>query len=380
RRITIALTILTGKPRKAIRIAAIAVFFYPILYPISAMTSFALCSRSVYQQSTLNDWFFAYPFWIGIVISAQLAMGLILIDLLLVSVRVLYKKGASRLVRVHAVLTVAIAGVLTLYSAGRIYADTWTVRSWHKTVYINDLPENLNGLRIVQITDLHADPRTEGRKLQAYIDRANSLNPDLIVFCGDLVSSGTSYIQVGAAALGKLRARYGVFACLGDHDFFSDPQAVTRSLNDQGITVLRDAMQTVQIGASTISLTGLTNVYRSPARPDTVALLTGSRPHTSLDIFFTHQPSNWLVPIIAAAGYDLMLAGHTHGGQIAFPFPGFILTGSSFETHYVTGFFDEGKMPLSICNGLGETLAPIRYQAPAEVTLIEIKGAQKSTS
>jgi predicted MPP superfamily phosphohydrolase len=79
------------------------------------------------------------------------------------------------------------------------------------------------------------------------------------------------------------------------------------------------------------------------------------------------------VELAAERDYDLLVAGHTHGGQIVFPLPGFLLTGSSFETKYVTGFYDVKSMMVSINNGLGLTLAPIRYLAPAEVTLIVLR-------
>jgi predicted MPP superfamily phosphohydrolase len=87
----------------------------------------------------------------------------------------------------------------------------------------------------------------------------------------------------------------------------------------------------------------------------------------------THQPSEWLVDYSLKQGYNLFVAGHTHGGQIVFPVPGFLLTGSSFETDYVTGFYQVGEMLVSVNNGLGMTLAPVRYHAPAEVTLILLK-------
>ncbi|HSF23722.1 MAG TPA: metallophosphoesterase, partial [Blastocatellia bacterium] len=93
----------------------------------------------------------------------------------------------------------------------------------------------------------------------------------------------------------------------------------------------------------------------------------------SLSILLTHQPSTWLVRLAADREFDMFLGGHTHGGQIVFPLPGFLLTGSSFETDYVTGFHRVGSMLVSINNGLGLTLAPIRYHAPAEVTLIVLR-------
>jgi len=117
------------------------------------------------------------------------------------------------------------------------------------------------------------------------------------------------------------------------------------------------------------------NVYRKAAYPSQIERLAAARPHGQLDIFIAHQPSTWLVQSVAGAGYDLFLGGHTHGGQVTFPLPGFLLTGSSFETRYVTGTFRLGSTLASVNNGLGMTLAPIRYQAPAEVTVISVEAA-----
>jgi predicted MPP superfamily phosphohydrolase len=247
------------------------------------------------------------------------------------------------------------------------------VRVRHVAFPLTGLPPDLDGFRIAQITDVHVDIRTNGEKLDRYIAAVNGESPDLIIFCGDLVSSGTEFVDQAASALGRLRATYGVFACLGDHDYFSNPELVASRLQASDITVLRDESRVVKTGGSEVSLTGVTNVYRKPAWEGAVRTLEEKRHRGGLDIFYTHQPSNWIVGSAAEAGYNLFLAGHTHGGQIAFPLPGFILTGSSFETHYVTGVFKQGNTWISICNGLGLTLAPIRYQAPAELTIIEVR-------
>ena len=137
--------------------------------------------------------------------------------------------------------------------------------------------------------------------------------------------------------------------------------------------VLENETATVPLEKGSIVITGVTNVYRNNLSDGTVDRLARELPAGSLRILLTHQPSTWLVEMAADRKYDLFLAGHTHGGQIAFPLPGFLLTGSSFETKYVTGFHNVGSMLVSVNNGLGLTLAPIRYHAPAEVTLIVLK-------
>jgi predicted MPP superfamily phosphohydrolase len=256
----------------------------------------------------------------------------------------------------------------------RVYSDTLRLRTRETELRVADLPAELDGFRIVQIADLQADGRTKGDKLQAYVDRVNQLKPDLILFAGDLVTSGTDYVETGAEAMGKMESRYGIYACLGDHDFFSNRQMVAASLQKNGVTVLDNVAAIVPVGPSFISIAGITNVYARPRpTPDALEAIEQQRPDAPVDIFLTHQPSPAIVDYATAKGYDLFVAGHTHGGQIVFPLPGFLLTGSSFETRYVTGFYDVGRMLASITNGLGLTLAPIRYHAPAEVTLILLR-------
>jgi predicted MPP superfamily phosphohydrolase len=220
---------------------------------------------------------------------------------------------------------------------------------------------------------MHADPRTSDGKLQPFVERINSLKPDLIVFCGDLVSSGTAFIERGAAVMGKMEAPRGVYACLGDHDHFSDKEMVRQSLQKNGVTVLDNVSTVVPVGATYLSLTGITNVYRSRPSPETLNTIEQQRLHGPVNVLLTHQPSPWLVDFGADNGYNLFVAGHTHGGQVAFPLPFFLLTGSSFETGYVSGFYRTGSMLTSINNGVGLTLSPIRYQAPAEVTLLVLR-------
>jgi predicted MPP superfamily phosphohydrolase len=374
-RISTSITRLTSwRPRRT-KVGTAAIIFYPILYPLLTTLSFAVGAPRVYQQgNVLVDALLIYPFWIGVVFAVQLSFVLLLLDVGRLALYPAYRKYKDRWLSAQAVATLVATGTVALYCGARVYSDTLTVRVRRAAFNVAGLPPELNGFRIAQITDVHVDIRTNGKKLERYIEAVNREAPDLIIFCGDLVSSGTGYIDQGASALGMLKAKYGVFACLGDHDYFSDPEMVASRLELNGITVLRDESKVIKAGGWEISLTGVTNVYRKPAIPGKVQALEQNRPRGGLDIFYTHQPSNWIVGSAAASGYNLVLAGHTHGGQVAFPLPGFILTGSSFETHYVTGVFKQGNTWINICNGLGLTLAPIRYQAPAEATIIEIKG------
>jgi len=375
-RISRAITTITSWPLKRVRPATFIIVLYPDLYPLVSWLEFSINHRVPTQRAgAVWDALLTYPFWCGIVIVVQISLILIAIDVASLLSRLILRTKRDR-IRYIAAWMVAGGAVLTpVYCAYRIWSDMYTVKVIHRTVTIPGLPAELDGLKIAQITDVHVDNRTHGAKLANYLNMVNGTFPDLVLFCGDLISSGPSYIDEAAAALGQLKARYGVYACLGDHDYFTDPDLVARALEKNGLTVIRNAVKVVPVGGSQLSLTGVTNVYAERPSKRELDRLIALRPNTALDVFFTHQPSNSLVSTVAQNRYPLFIAGHTHGGQIVFPLPGFLLTGSTFETHYVTGFFNQGSTLISICNGLGMTLAPIRYQAPAEVVVIEVRAA-----
>jgi predicted MPP superfamily phosphohydrolase len=170
-----------------------------------------------------------------------------------------------------------------------------------------------------------------------------------------------------------MKSRLGVYGALGDHDFFSDREMVIESLRENGGRILEDESVSLPVAGASIVITGVTNVYRRRVVDGTIEANERTRPHGALDIMVTHQPAERLVEFASRNGYDLFLGGHTHGGQVVFPLPGYPLSGSRFETRYVTGFYTAGSMLVSTTNGLGLTLAPIRYHAPAEVTLIVVR-------
>ena len=383
RKTTIALATITGWPKKAIRIGAGVPVLWFALYPILFIGSYALgtvgLARALQSAEMPVDALVVYPFWIWIAVSVQTGLCLLPLDLARLVLFPLYKKHQLRWLKVQSRLVIVIVCLASIYALVRVYVDTFTIRTRQTEFHVPGLPRELDGFRIVQISDMHADPRTGDGKLQPYVERINSLKPDLILFCGDLVSSGTAFIERGAAVMGKMEARRGVYACLGDHDHFSDKEMVRQSLQKNGVTVLDNVSTVVPVGTTYLSLTGITNVYRSRPSPGTLDTIEQQRLRGPVNVLLTHQPSPWLVTFAGDNGYNLFVAGHTHGGQIAFPLPWFLLTGSSFETGYVSGFYRTGSMFASINNGLGLTLAPIRYQAPAEVTLIVLRPQDDDT-
>lgn len=366
-----AIGLLTPWSVKRIRWTAAAAVVFLVLYPI--VTVAAYLGGSVQASGLLFDLVITYPFWVGLVASVQLAMLFIALDIAAIFLFLLYKRDRARRQRLKAIVIIAILCITVPYVVLRVYRDTSQTTMVQTELSIPGLHNDLDGLRIVQIADMQVDAYTNGAKLDRYIEAVNKLEPDLILFCGDLVTSGTQYIEQAAAAMARMRARHGTYVCLGDHDYFSDRQAVVRNLSKHFISVIDDAIATVPVGSTHVTVTGITNVYRNRASTKTIEDIETERAASPLSIFFTHQPSPWLVKIASESDYDLFLAGHTHGGQVVFYIPGLRLAGSRIETPYVTGFHQLGKMMISINNGLGMTLAPIRYQAPSQVTLITVR-------
>lgn len=380
RKMITALSTVTQWPKRRVRLTAIAIAVWIILYPLlmagSYFFGFDQVSQAFQRSDLIRDALFTYPFWIGVIFAIQVALLFLIMDAVRLLLFPLYKKHKVRWLKLQSLIVIALAVAGVVYVIARIYGDTFTVRTREGELRVKNLPAALDGFRIVQIADVQADGRTNGNKLQRYIDLVNRLEADIVLFGGDLVTGGTDYIETGAQAMSRMEAKYGVYACLGDHDFFSNSEKVANSLKANGITLLDNAAKLVPVGSTNIALTGITNTYRTRLTATTLDAVEQGRPQGPVNILLTHQPSEWLVAYAAEHNYDLFVAGHTHGGQIAFPLPGFLLTGSSFETRYVTGFYKVGEMLVSINNGLGMTLAPVRYQAPAEVTVITLRAAQ----
>ncbi|MCG8603478.1 metallophosphoesterase, partial [bacterium] len=208
--------------------------------------------------------------------------------------------------------------------------------------------------------------------IRKYVNKVNKLNPDLVFFTGDLVTSGAKYIARGAQELGRLDAKYGVYACLGDHDNWAGTSQVVHSLNANGVRTFDNKNHYVAMGSDSILVTFITNIYSRRPSLSQLHTLLGQQPRGVLDMVVTHQPSEELVELAAEKGYNLFLAGHTHGGQIVFRPFGYVFTPPRLESPFFRGTHFVERMFLSINNGLGLTLAPIRFNAPAEITLIRI--------
>lgn len=361
-------------------------YYFPAKSGMQILIPVILCSFYLFPVSGLLDFYatggidvlkypkvLTYWFWFGLVFVFQLATWLILADLSKLIAR-FFPVDEKRLARIHAWLAVILFGALFCFMGWKVYNDTTNITIENSELKIEDLPDALQGMKIVHISDIQGDEYTGRARIDRYIQKVNAQNPDLIIFTGDLISYGTDFINMAAEEFGRAEAKYGTFAVVGDHDYWAGVEDVRRALEREGIPLLQDENRTVAIDSTThIQLTGITEVYSKASDPAVVDSLTSSPTNAELKIFASHQVADQLISSARQNNYDLMLAGHTHGGQIRVPFMGMSFSASERETEYVSGLYLEEGLPINVNNGLGFTLAPIRYNAPPAITVIKLK-------
>jgi uncharacterized protein len=237
-------------------------------------------------------------------------------------------------------------------------------------IAIADLPPELEGYRIAQLSDLHCGPFTPATRVRRWVARANALAPDLIAVTGDLITSGDQYVGAVAAELGGLRAPDGVWACMGNHDYFTDGEVLVRALESQGLHVLRNRGVVVARGAARLYVAGVDDTW---TRRHDVAAALRARPAGAPTLLLAHDPD--LFVEAAAHGVDLTISGHTHGGQIAVPGATRRWNLARMLTRFTAGLFHDGRCTLYVSRGLGTTGPPVRLGARPEIAILELHRA-----
>jgi len=227
------------------------------------------------------------------------------------------------------------------------------------------LPKAFDGFRIVQLSDLHISPFLRADEIRRCVTITNQLKPDLIVMTGDYLLWDPAAQGEVVQALAGLRAPFGVLGCLGNHESITDTEeTITKLFDAQGIHILRQERATVRLGGDTLNLIGVDD-----SLPDDKAVEYLVVPGT-INILLNHNPNDF--DQAAELGFDLMLAGHTHGGQLSFEFIRRGLSLARLETPYVSGWYEKSGGQLYVNRGIGTTLLPIRLGARPEITVFEL--------
>jgi predicted MPP superfamily phosphohydrolase len=377
RKIVRALTELTSWNRKRVRQFAIGVHTFVNLLPVAYLLTYLVAGRASVPNFTgdnhIIDLLLSYPFWMSLVVFLQVFVLYVVLDFFDLSIIRFVPRFQNWWRNHEAALVVGILILVVDYSIPTIIRDTWTVRLVEADVQVENEFRGLDGLRIAQISDVQGDGRTSYGVLRRYVNKVNALKPDVVMFAGDLVTSGFQYIDSTAEILGHLKSRYGTFAALGDHDIFTDKEMVLHALKANRITAIEDSTVFLRIDSVNIALSFVTYTYSQRPRALQLERVTRETPGC-YRVFLVHQPADNLVALAQKRGYQVLLAGHTHGGGVAFGVPGvFLLAPASFETKYLSGLYKVGQLVVSVTNGLGLTLCPIRFNAPAEIVLLTLR-------
>jgi predicted MPP superfamily phosphohydrolase len=372
-----ALNLLLPGSERQIRLIVILVFLFLNLLPfIMLITYFLGMESEIFQLSTsvkITDVLFVFPFWIGFIAIFEIFVYLLAIDIVQWIARLSIHGLPPAAGKGFAWLKIGVIGVMLIYAGIRSYYDTYQIENNSYRLKIRNLPESLNNLDLVLVGDVQVDRFTQEKKISQLEEKVKEAAPDLLFFAGDLVTRGTHYIPQGLGVMCQMSAKVERIACIGDHDVWADAPRIARGLSDCGWTFLDNQHHLITYGNARILVTGVTYVYsiRTPAaRLD--SLLT-HRPEADLKILLVHQPNLSVIEAAKRHGYDILLAGHTHGGQIVLKPFGIPLTPTQLENRYYAGWHILDKLNIFITNGVGLTMMPLRYHAPAEITKITLQ-------
>ena len=262
----------------------------------------------------------------------------------------------------------AAAGALGLGGAS-LWSALTPVAVKHVPLRLSRFPSGLGAYKIVQLTDLHVGPTLGKAWLEDIVRRTNALDPDLIAITGDLVDGSVADLAAHVAPLGDLRARDGVFFVTGNHEYYSGVEAWLDHIRTLGVRVLRNERVPIR-AADGFDLAGVDD-YTAEGMADghgmDIRRAMHGRDSERAVVMLAHQPK--AVELASQHDVDLMLSGHTHGGQI-FPWGHAV----RLQQPYVAGLFDHGPTKLYVSCGTGYWGPPMRLGSPAEITLLELRG------
>lgn len=301
------------------------------------------------------------------------AVFLLLIDAALLGARVLRCPRCLPLLRARG-LRPGAAAVALLVSAYGIWQGMAVPQVRHIDVTIEGLPAQFEGYRVLQLTDIHASRLLTGEWVRQVVARSNALQPDLVVITGDLIDGSVAARANDFAPLGALRAKDGVVAITGNHEYYAQYAEWMQAFRGLGMQVLENTHTRVQRGNAVLTIAGVTDPVASRyglPLPDLQAALAGADPQAPV-ILLDHRPG--AAQANAARGVDLQLSGHTHGGHII----GMDQLVKRANGGYVSGRYAVQGMTLYVSNGAG--LWPgfaARIGVPSEITLVTLRGGAR---
>ena len=240
-------------------------------------------------------------------------------------------------------------------------------------VFIRDLPARFENFRITQLTDIHHSRILGLDEVRRVVALAQQTKSDMFVLTGDYTTTYRRFIEPCAEALASLNAPEGVWAVLGNHDHYTDPELTTRALQRQHISVLNNAHTTLQRGSDALQLSGIDDWSWNAT--DWPRAFNGLKPAMPT-ILLSHQPT--VLDLEQTQNVSLILSGHTHGGQVRIPFLGAPVRYASNDLKYDRGLFRRGATQLYVSSGTGVIGLPVRLGVRPEIAVLRLKSGSEA--
>jgi predicted MPP superfamily phosphohydrolase len=285
-------------------------------------------------------------------------------------------------------IRLSIWGILAI-AGGKGFLNSRSLELAVENVDLKRLPPAFNGLKIGQITDIHAGPLVPPELIKKGVDFIMEKQPDVIALTGDFVSGATKILWTSYGGfkqrhydycmreLKRLKAPLGVFAVLGNHDFWSGPEVaaeIARGLEGVGVRVLRNQAIPLEREGQNLYMVGVDD-YWEGSYSLTKALL--GIPKDQCRILLSHNPDvNENIESLREH-IDFIISGHTHGGQVVLPFLGAPYLPSPFGQKYRAGLVRDGERQTYVSRGLGLFFAPIRINCPPDVSVLILRRKHK---
>ncbi|MCP4678687.1 MAG: metallophosphoesterase [Deltaproteobacteria bacterium] len=263
----------------------------------------------------------------------------------------------------------AIFGVLGIGAAtlGYTFLEAKWCRVVRETIRIPHLPKAFRGFKVALLSDIHHGPFVPLFYVRHVVDMTNELEPDTVMLCGDYVHRSSEYIEPCIGALGGLKSRHGSFAVLGNHDHWEDATRTRKELRKNNIEDLTNRGVWLARGDSRIRVCGVGDYWEDTQ--DLNAAL-GDAGVDDSTILMSHNPD--YVDEITDKRVGLVLSGHTHGGQVVFPFVGAPLIPSRYGDKYLRGLVRTKSTQIYVTRGVGTITPPVRFRCRPEVVLITL--------
>jgi predicted MPP superfamily phosphohydrolase len=237
-------------------------------------------------------------------------------------------------------------------------------------IYIKELPERFENYRITQLTDIHHSQILGIDEVRRVVRLAQQTKPDVFVLTGDYTTSYRRFIEPCAQALAPLNAPDGVWAVLGNHDHYTDPELTMRALERQHIAVLNNQNTKLRRGSDTIQLSGIDDwTWNATDWSKAFSGLNKKIP----TLLLSHQPS--VLDFAQTQDVSLILSGHTHGGQIKIPFLGPPARFATKDLRFAQGLFRHDNVQLYVSSGTGVIGLPVRFGVRPEIAVLRLKRA-----